>query len=307
MQEELESIEREIQGTIRRLDESQREASRKLREALGEIQQNEIGTRLRVVAEYIRRGLAPHAAQGEDMVTRSLEQLRDNLKDAERLAQANGPGNERGLEQSLAQLESMRRRLERAADGDQRGGQQGSRGQPRTQPGGQQGTQSANSQQGQSQQGASSQTAQGGRLGGPQRSIGGASNYGGMRRPGSSEGIGLWDDQARREMEQALREGVRLVPRMTRDLQTSGIYEEDLEEIRRFVEGLPNSRFAGNPELLAQEYRRLLSLLEQLELQVRRKVEEEQGGQVRTSVAEPVPEEYREAVAEYFRRLSRGR
>lgn len=307
MQEELEAIEREMQGTIRRLDDSQREASRKLREALGEIQQNEIGTRLRVVAEYIRRGLAPHAAQGEDMVTRSLEQLRDSLKEAERLAQANGPGSERGLERSLAQLENMRRRLERASDGDQRGEQQGSQGQPGTQPGGQQGTQSANARQGQSQQGASTQTAQGGRLGGPQRSIGGASNYGGMRRPGSPGGIGLWDEQARREMEQALREGVRPVPRLTRDLQTSGIYREDLEEIRRFVKGLPNSRFAGNPELLAQEYRRLLSLLEQLELQVRRKVEEEQGSQVRTSVSEPVPEEYREAVAEYFRRLSRGR
>lgn len=108
-------------------------------------------------------------------------------------------------------------------------------------------------------------------------------------------------------MEQAIREGARVVPRLARNLQSEGIYKEDLEEIRRFAQGLPNSGFAGNPKLLAQEYRRLLSLLEQLELQVRRKVEEEQGGQVRTSVSEPVPEEYREAVAEYFRRLSRGR
>ena len=108
-------------------------------------------------------------------------------------------------------------------------------------------------------------------------------------------------------MEQAIREGARVVPRLARNLQSDGIYKEDLEEIRRFAQGLPNSRFKGNPELLTQEYRRLLSLLEQLELQVRRKVEEEQGGQVRTSVSEPVPEEYREAVAEYFRRLSRGR
>jgi len=108
-------------------------------------------------------------------------------------------------------------------------------------------------------------------------------------------------------MEKALREGTRLVPRMARELQTGGIYKEDLEEIRRFAQGVPNSKFAGNPKLLQEEYRRLLSLLEQLELQVRRNVEEEQGGQVRTAITEPVPEEYREAVAEYFRRLSRGR
>jgi hypothetical protein len=94
---------------------------------------------------------------------------------------------------------------------------------------------------------------------------------------------------------------------MTRDLQTSGIYKEDLEAIRKFAQGLPDQRFQGNPRLLEQEYGRLLSLLEQLELQVRRKVEEERGGQVRTTISEPIPEEYREAVAEYFRRLSRGR
>ena len=108
MQQELEAIEREMQGTIRRLDDTQRDASRTLREALGDVQQDEIGTRLRVAAEYIRRGMAPYAAQGEDMVTRSLEQLRDSLKDAERLAQAGGSGSERGLERSLAQLENMR-------------------------------------------------------------------------------------------------------------------------------------------------------------------------------------------------------
>jgi hypothetical protein len=49
----------------------------------------------------------------------------------------------------------------------------------------------------------------------------------------------------------------------------------------------------------------VLSLLEQLELQTRRKVETEEGGDVRVIVSEPVPDQYREAVAEYFRRLSR--
>jgi hypothetical protein len=48
----------------------------------------------------------------------------------------------------------------------------------------------------------------------------------------------------------------------------------------------------------------MLAMLEQLELQVRRQVEEDSGGQVRSIVADPVPEQYREAVAEYFRKLS---
>jgi hypothetical protein len=70
------------------------------------------------------------------------------------------------------------------------------------------------------------------------------------------------------------------------------------------VQGLPNSRFANNPKLLNEEYRKMLAMLEQLELQVRRQVEEDSGGQVRSIVADPVPEQYREAVAEYFRKLS---
>ena len=117
----------------------------------------------------------------------------------------------------------------------------------------------------------------------------------------------MWDDETRREMDRALSEGVRSVPRLARDLRTGGIYKEDLAEIRNFVRGLGSDNFKGNPNLLAQEYRRMLTMLEQLELQVRRQVETEGGGQVRAEVNTPVPEQYREAVAEYFRRLSRAK
>ena len=106
-------------------------------------------------------------------------------------------------------------------------------------------------------------------------------------------------------MEQALAEGVRDLPSITNDLRRGGLYEEDLEAIRKKASELSSSKFKNNPELLEREYRSVLSLLEQLELQVRRKVETEEGGDVRVIVSEPVPDQYREAVAEYFRRLSR--
>ena len=38
---------------------------------------------------------------------------------------------------------------------------------------------------------------------------------------------------------------------------------------------------------------------------LRRKLDEKQGAQVRATTEQPVPEEYRNAVAEYYRRLSR--
>jgi hypothetical protein len=115
------------------------------------------------------------------------------------------------------------------------------------------------------------------------------------------------DPETRAAMEQALREGAGQIPELTNELRSRGIYNEDLEEIRKFVRGLPESRFKGNPELLESEYQRMLALLEQLELQIRRQVETAENTEVRAIVSEPVPERYREAVAEYFRRLSQGK
>ena len=358
MQAELEAIERKTQETIRRLSEGQSEAGRKLREALGDLQEAEVATRLRVVAEYIRRGLAPHTVQSEGVVTRSLNQFEKQLRQAERLASAAGESSEQGLDRSLSRLESLRRRLEQSArmgqgrsprpdPGQQASGQQGETpgGQNGQQPGsnGQQQLAQAGQQQGQNgqqqgqngqqrgqgqgqgqqpgQQGPSSQPGQGqqgsssgqsgqqevnsrGQRGGPQRTAGGASNFG---QPGSLGSLGLWDQKTLREVEQTLRRTLDQIPELTQDLRRRGVDPLDLAELRKFTQGLANSRFAGNPQLLSREYRKMLSMLEQLELQVRRQVEERQGGQVRATIAQPVPEEYREAVAEYFRRLSKGR
>jgi hypothetical protein len=351
MQAELEAIERKTQETIRRLSEGQSEAGRKLREALGDLQEAEVATRLRVVAEYIRRGLAPHTVQSEGVVTRSLNQFEKQLRQAERLARAAGEGSGQGLDRSLSRLESLRRRLEESAhmgqgrsprpgpaqqasgqqgetSGGPNGQQQGSNGQQQLAEAGQQQGQNGQQQgqgQGQGQQpgqqGPSSPPGQGrqgsssgqsgqqevnsrGQRGGPQRTAGGASNFG---QPGSPGSLGLWDQKTLREVEQTLRRTLDQIPELTQDLRRRGVDPLDLAELRKFTQGLANSRFAGNPQLLSREYRKMLSMLEQLELQVRRQVEERQGGQVRATIAQPVPEEYREAVAEYFRRLSKGR
>jgi hypothetical protein len=367
MAQELEAIEREMQQTIRRLGSGQRAAAEKLREALGNSQQAEIGTELRKASEWIRRGYSPYVGQGEDGVSRALQQLKEQAEQAEKLAQAGGSSREEGLERSLSQLEELRRQLEQAAgmdpgrQGQQQGGQQagnqqgqGQQGQGQQQGGQQQGNQQGQGQQGQGQQagnqqgqgqqgqgqqgqgqqsgqqGGGNQPGQqgggqqgqggggqngdpsggqrafggggpGGQRGGPLQGFGSASNYGNDGQRGMP---GADDLETRRAMEEALQQSGRAVPNITRQLRAQGIYQEDLEELRRFVQGLPNSRFANNPKLLNEEYRKMLAMLEQLELQVRRQVEEDSGGQVRSIVADPVPEQYREAVAEYFRKLS---
>ena len=359
MQEEVEALEREIQQTARRMEDG--EASRKLREALGDLQQSEVGTRLGNAARYIRQGWAVHIAQSEEGVTRALEKLQQQTGEAERLAAAEGQGGDQGLERYLAQLEELRRQLEEAAglgrqtggepgQGNQRGqdphsaqgaegrqpgsetgpGQQGQRAGQQPGPGRQQGSQQGEGQSGRQRSQGTGQgegerqglrPGQGERLsagwregptftrgqreGGPMQWSGSASNFGGRRLQG---GARAWDAATLADVQRALRQAVQEIPGLTQQLRRKGIDEQELAELRRFVASLSHSRFPGNPQLLEKEHRKVLALLEQLELQVRRQVEQEKGNfQVRVVGAEPVPEQYREAVAEYFRRLSQGR
>ena len=51
----------------------------------------------------------------------------------------------------------------------------------------------------------------------------------------------------------------------------------------------------------------VIGALEQIELQLRRKLEEQQGGSVRSGASEPVPAGYARSIAEYFRKLSKGK
>ena len=91
---------------------------------------------------------------------------------------------------------------------------------------------------------------------------------------------------------------------MTREVQSSeGFDPRDVAELRRFAQELGEGRFRGNPELLEAEYRKMVALLEQLEVTLRRQVELDDKEEVRAIVSQPVPELYREAVAEYYRRL----
>ena len=112
------------------------------------------------------------------------------------------------------------------------------------------------------------------------------------------------DPQTLERMERALEEGVVQVPRLTQRARSSEDFDpRDVLELRQFAQELGDGRFLGNPELLEEEYRKMLALLEQLEVTLRRQVELDDKEEVRAIVSQPVPELYREAVAEYYRRL----
>jgi hypothetical protein len=72
------------------------------------------------------------------------------------------------------------------------------------------------------------------------------------------------------------------------------------------MQRLDPSRFPGNPAMVEQLHSEVLSGVDKLELQLRRTAED-QGGQVRTTKPVAVQEGYQDAVADYYRRLSKGK
>jgi len=191
-----------------------------------------------------------------------------------------------------------------AAQSASRQDQQGQPGQP-----GQQGQQGQSSQSGQSgqqsggQQGSPSngggqwQAAgpRGGAWGGP----GGANwidngvrgrYYDGPVRP---EDVQASERAAETSLEQ-LQQQLKDDPNMQRDIQ--GL----IRDLRQF----DPSHYTNDP-LLAQRIQAAMASVEQVEIELRRKLDQAGGGSVRSPGSEPVPQGYSDAVADYFRKLSK--
>ncbi|MEB2362903.1 MAG: hypothetical protein HUU41_14480 [Bryobacteraceae bacterium] len=296
MLSELQRLERDMKDSVRDLAGTERAASSKLREALGDMQQSELGLRMKFQSEYIRRGLGAYAWMREQTITQGLDRLTDQVKEAQRALGESGSQEEnQGLKRSLAQVEELRNRLQRQMSqlSRQQGqrGQQGQQGQP-----GQQGAQGQRGVDGLGRHGVPGGLERGG-------------GYSAMNRGDLPGPIGRAPDpSAVRGLERAYSEGLRNLSELRRDLQT-GAPEMDLDvqQLIREMQQLDPKRFPGNPALLEKIHGQVLPALEQLELQLRRQVDGGRSDQVLTGASEKVPTGYADAVAEYFRRLSKTR
>ena len=97
----------------------------------------------------------------------------------------------------------------------------------------------------------------------------------------------------------------RAIRRLIPQLRARNLNPAEIDEVRELTRQLELARFDGNANLLAREFNTALALLEQLELRLAQSAQADSPGTVRTAVAEPIPTEYKDAVAEYYRRLSR--
>lgn len=316
--DELTKLEDDMQRSARDMAGSQPAASSKLRDALGQMQQQELRLNMKWSLEYMRRGGAAYALSREMSVTQGLNQLRDRLKEAEGALNRQQPGGQ-DVEAALARAEQLRQQLEqmkRAAEGresqakggKQRGNQSGRSGQGEQTGQGQQG-QAPGNQPGEATQGQGSQSAGGS----PQGGVG----PGGSGSPGIQEGDGrpgpgigeFWGHGADPAYaDRVFRGGIRDLTQAEQLLRgnpdVSHETYRDVQDLIRQMQRIDPRLLSADPARLAEIVGQLLGSVEDVELELRRLADAQQTGSVRSGASQPVPPGYADAVAEYFRRLA---
>jgi hypothetical protein len=81
----------------------------------------------------------------------------------------------------------------------------------------------------------------------------------------------------------------------------------DLQSLIRDMQRLDPSVYSNDPLLAERIHAAVVGGIEQIEMELRRKVEKTGDGSVRSQGGEAVPQGYADAVAEYFRKLSQSK
>jgi hypothetical protein len=260
-----------------------RALSKKLRETLAQVQQNEINNRLRLSADFLRHGNGAVATMRDAVTNQALNNLRDQLREIRKTVGNGQQGaddkDRQALQQALAQTERLRKEMERGMQsrlpsGDRPNGDLPSRDR---QGAGQQPGQSQDAQAGEGQPGQTGPRANG-------------RQYGLLPSLGPAFGdAGDFLQNYRHTL---------------RELENNPQIGKDLRDSIQNLYRLDPRLSPGNPELMNRIESQMLTGVEQIELQLRRQLDD-QGGAVRSGSTEPVPQGYADAVAEYFRRLSK--
>jgi organic radical activating enzyme len=326
MAQQIDQLQQQIRDRARSLSGGEPAAANQMRSALSEVEQRDLSLHMKTDADWIRKGWGQQVTEDEASMVDSLEKLSQGLSQAQASVQNGdkGANDPKAIQaqRTLVQLEKLRQQLERQAQlgaRDGQAGQKGQSGQPNRS--GQNGSQGQNqqsaqagqngqSQSGQSranQSGSNQQGSQGGQQAGGADALragvprqGSGPGGGSVGLPGDIGGFGdrwggHYDPQQVAETLRQL-EGLRQQMGHT-DAQTWN----DLNGVIRDLERLKQAQ----PEVLAARLNQeVLPALERLEMQMK-----QQAGAETTSARSVKPEKapagYQDAVAEYFRKLSK--
>lgn len=308
MANELEALQREMREAVHKHRTAAPEGARRLGEIVNQLESSGISFRINRSAAEVLYGRARDAAPREGLIGEGLEMLEQELREAAVLA-ANDQKrqeNRSSPEELLAQIGELRRALEEARreqrERARESGQEGERLASADRQQGEAGTQATGEQQGDT-------SPSGEQRGQP----GTAADRMRARRAdgGPSGGLDAWDPNfvrfdtlpglelgagRLREARELSERVLDLANRMGRER----LSPEELRALQRMAHDL--RRLAGNP--VATNPETISRLIDQLELATLAAVQKQgQGSAPRTAVPSGEGAEYREAVAEYYRRL----
>ena len=105
------------------------------------------------------------------------------------------------------------------------------------------------------------------------------------------------------DVEGAYQQGMHELNRLRQRIKDDPQAAKNIAELTRQMEHLDPSRFPGNPVMVEEMHRQILSSLNRLELQLQH---DGISPQARTGRSYSVPPGYQDSVAEYYRRLSKS-
>jgi hypothetical protein len=375
---DLSNLQKNLRDTARQTASTQPDVSKKLRDALTEMDQSDLDNHVQRTADWLRSGINPNSNGTEAEIAQGLEKLDQQLRQAE---QAMGQGKSGQSRQgqgdetaALSQVERLRSQLEAMAssrngssqqqqnqngqgNSQNRNGQQrqngGQRGNQQSRSGNQQGQgsqpgqssgngqQSGNSDQpgrsGQSGQGAQIGQLQRGGSGNPTNSQGNQSGArsdqagdirngqsGDIRYGGGGADSSVWgniDTGNNRygqgtqrpvpldasgnpaDTERTYQQGMRELNHLRQMVHDDPEAAKAVQDLARQMQQLDPARFPGNPAMVEQMHREILSSLDRIELQLQR---DGSSTEARTGKPASVPAGYQDSVADYYRRLSKN-
>lgn len=332
--DDLANLEKQARDSERDLASTQRGAASKLRDALGNLDQEDLQTRIQRSADWLRRGIAPNSIATETSIASDLQRFSDQLKQAQ---QALGPGQQQDQGQdsqaAIDRLEQLRNQMAGIGRDTGAAGRQPGRDN-RNGQNGQNGAAGQFAQNGQPGQDSGSSGGRLSRNGTPDNGAGGGPSSGevgddytrgyvGGYRGGARGGNNSWwidtgnnsnlpqpaspdtsplPPDPERSYQQSLDGLNALRPAVENDPETA----RELQDLIREMQQLDPKRFPGNPALFEQLHTQVMNDVDKLELQLRRKLDDKQSGQIRSNTPMPMPAGYQDAVADYFRRLSKN-
>jgi hypothetical protein len=325
LQKELEKLEEDIQKVAQQFRNQTPDASAELNKALADLQAVQAGARLGYGADAILRGAGAQVSATDTVTTSALRDLQRSTEEAQALANKEAVAGQGGTPdpnaELVAQLQSLRRQLSdltQQANQNGRGNQQGQPGQQGQGQQGQPGQQGQGQQagEGQGQANANGGAQPGGQFGANGGSFGPGGGGGGFYDPRRG---GVWDprnrafwnnpenvEQARQQLQDASRDLLnRSADLLKGDTQGRKLSDEEIKAVRALGDALRGS-ITGNPALIDQELQGLVNLTEQLELKLASGTSGAERAAVRAEAPVPPAPGFEEAIAEYYRRLSRS-